>query len=235
MSDLKAVFFDLDDTLWDRSACARQVMDIVLPQLMPYLPEDEQDEVLRRFNAVLLDLPRKEDLRERRPFSLRHRFEALLQSYDVKRAGLAADMSRRCDHARRFSMRQFVRRAAVPVLKELQRMGLKRGVIINGPPAAQRHLVSSLGLEPHLDHAVLAEAEGYSKPDVRVFRRALQLAGVASVEMLHVGDSPITDVLGAARAGIRTAWYRTGHRRIPKGFPTPDYTITDLQEVLSIL
>ncbi len=235
MSDLKAVFFDLDDTLWDRSACARQVLDIVLPQLMPYLPEDDQDEVMRRFNAVLLDLPRKEDLRERRPFSLRRRFEALLQSYDVKRAGLAGDMSRRYDHARRFSMRQFVRRAAVPVLESLKRMGLKRGLIINGPPAAQRHLVSSLGLEPHLDHVILAEAEGYSKPDVRVYRRALQVAGTASVEMLYVGDSPVTDLLGASRAGIRTVWYRTGRRRIPNNFPTPDFTITDLQEVLSIL
>ncbi len=235
MSDLKAVFFDLDDTLWDRSACARQVLDIVLPQLMPHLPEDDPDEVMRRFNAVLLDLPRKEDLRERRPFSLRRRFEALLRSYDVMPGGLAGDMSRRCDHARRFSMRQFVRPSAVPVLKELKRMGLQRGLIINGPPAAQRHVVSSLGLEGHVDHVILAEAEGYSKPDVRVFRRALQLAGTASVEMLYVGDSPVTDVLGASRAGIRTAWYRTGRRRIPKAFPTPDYTITDLQEVLSIL
>jgi putative hydrolase of the HAD superfamily len=235
MSDLKAVFFDLDDTLWDRSGCARQVMDIVLPELMPHLPEEDPEEVVRRFNAVLLDLPHKEDLRERRPFSLRRRFEALLQSYNVRRAGLAGDMSRRCDHTRRFSMRQFVRGAAVPVLQELGRMGLKRGLIINGPPAAQRHLVSSLGLEPHMDHVILAEAEGYSKPDVRVFRRALQLAGTASVEMLYVGDSPVTDVLGAARAGIRTVWYRTGRRRIPKTFPTPDYTITDLHEVLSIL
>jgi putative hydrolase of the HAD superfamily len=235
MSDLKAVFFDLGDTLWDRSACAQQVMDIVLPHLLPYLPEDEPQEVIRRFNAVLLDLPRKEHLRERRQFSLRRRFEALLQSYDVKRPGLASDMSRRCDHARRFSMRQFVRGAAVPVLRELGRMGLKRGVIMNGPPAAQRHLVSSLGLEQHLDHVILAEAEGYSKPDVRLFRRALQIAGAASAEVLYVGDSPITDLLGASRAGIRTVWYRTGRRRIPKGFPTPDYTITALDEVLSIL
>jgi putative hydrolase of the HAD superfamily len=235
MSDLKAVFFDLDDTLWDRSACARQVMDVVMPHLGPYLPEDDAEEVVRRFNAVFLDLPRKEDLRERRPFSMRRRFEALLQSYDVRRPGLAGEMSRRYDHTRRFSMRQFVRGSAVPVLRELGRMGLKRGVIVNGPPAAQRHLISSLGLEPHLDHVILAEAEGYSKPDVRVFRHALELAGAASVEMLYVGDSPLTDLLGASRAGVRTAWYRTGRRGIPRGFPMPDYTITDLQEILSIL
>ena len=235
MSDLKAVFFDLDDTLWDRSACARQVMDVVLPHFIQFLPEDDPEEVIRRFNAVLLDLPRKEDLRERRPFSLRKRFEALLESYDVRRPGLAGDMSSRYDHTRRFSMRQFVRNSAVPVLKDLGRMGLKRGIIMNGPPAAQRYLVSSLGLEPHLDHVLLAEAEGYSKPDVRVFRSALQLAGAASVEMLYVGDSPVADVLGAARAGIRTVWYRTGRRGIPRGFPRPDYTITDLEEILTIV
>jgi len=235
MSELKAVFFDLDNTLWDRSACARQVMDVILPHFMQYLPDEDQEEVVRRFNAVLLGLPRKEDLRERQPFSLRKRFAALLESYNVNKPALARDMGSRYDHTRRFSMRQFVRTSAVPVLEELGRMGLQRGVILNGPPAAQRHLVSSLGLEPHLDHIILAEAEGYSKPDVRVFRRALQVAGAASVEMLYVGDSPITDVLGAARAGIRTAWYRTGRRGIPSDFPMPDYTITSLDEVLSIV
>ena len=153
----------------------------------------------------------------------------------MRKPGLAGDMSSRYDHTRRFSMRQFVRASAVPVLRDLRRMGLKVGVIMNGPPAVQRHLLSSLGLEAHLDYVLLAEAEGYSKPDVRVFRRALQLAGAASVEMLYVGDSPVADVLGAARAGIRTVWYRTGRRGIPRGFPMPDYTITELDEVLSIV
>jgi hypothetical protein len=34
---------------------------------------------------------------------------------------------------------------------------------------------------------------------------------------------------------MRTAWYRTGRRSMPVGFPRPDFTITGLHEILSIV
>ena len=120
------------------------------------------------------------------------------------------------------------------MLDELGRRGLKRGLIVNGAPAVQRHLIQNLRIEAHFEHVVLAEIEGYSKPDPRLFRRALELADVAPEQMLYVGDSPITDVYGAVRAGIRTAWFNTGRRRLPQGFPAPDFTIDALGEVLDI-
>ncbi|MCK4375013.1 MAG: hypothetical protein KAX19_06770, partial [Candidatus Brocadiae bacterium] len=69
MSELKAVFFDVNGTLWDNQGCARHVMDIVLPKFTPPLPEEDTDQVVRRFNAVFLELPRTQHVRERRPFS----------------------------------------------------------------------------------------------------------------------------------------------------------------------
>ncbi len=234
MSELKAVFFDVNGTLWDHQRCAQHVMDIVLPGFTPPLPQDQTDEIIRRFNAVFFDLPRKEHIRHRRPFSMVRRFQALLDSYNVKDRRLARELSHRYDSVRRLVMRQFLRSEAVPVLSELGRRGLQRGVIMNGTPAVQRHLIQTLGLEPYLQHVVLGEVEGYSKPDVRLFRRALELAGVQADEMLFVGDSPLTDVLGASRAGIPTVWLNTGHRRLPNGFPLPDFTIASLTELLDI-
>lgn len=235
MSDLKAVFFDVNDTLWDRSACAWQVMQVILPRFLAHLPTEEPQEVLHRFNVVFMELPRKEHLRRSRPFSVRRRFQALLDSYDVSKKGLAREMTHIYDQTRRLMMRRFLREDAVKLLQELGRRGLQRGVVVNGQAARQRHRVQSLGLDRHLEHVVLADAEGYSKPDVRVFRRALELAGAAGVEALFVGDSPITDVLGASRAGLRTAWFRTGNRGLPVGFPDPDFTVTHLSEILDLL
>jgi HAD superfamily hydrolase (TIGR01549 family) len=232
---LKAVFFDVGGTLWDSNACALHVMEIVLPAAAPLLPQGETAEVIRRFNAVFLDLPRKHHVRDRRPFSTLRRFEALLDSYDVKKRGLALQLSRKYDAARRFVMRQFLRRDALQVLRALGRRGLQRGVIMNGAPAVQRNMLGTLALAAELEHVILAEIEGYSKPDVRLFRRALELAGVEPHQMIYVGDSPLTDVLGAARAGIPAVWFNTGRRRLPKGFPAPDFTITRLSEVLDIL
>jgi len=235
MADLKAVFFDVGGTLWDGNACAVHVLEIVLPKYRPPLPEEEMPEVIRRFNAVFLDQPTRRRLRDGRPFSRLKRFDAFLDSYGVKRRGLAQEMSRTYDSVRRMCMRQFLRADAHPVLDELSRLGLQRGAVMNGPPAVQRHMLECLGLEAHFEHVILGEVEGYSKPDARLFKRALELAGVRSDEMLYVGDSPLTDVLGAARAGIPTVWLDTGRRRLPGGFPVPDFTVSGLSEVLDIV
>lgn len=231
---LKAVFFDVKGTLWDNQGCARHVMEIVLPKFTPPLPQGDTQEIILRFNAVLFDLPRREHIRDRRPFSTLKRFEALLDSYNVQDPRLARRLSHTYDSVRRLAMRQFLRSDALPVLAELGRRGLQRGVIMNGAPALQRHLVQALGLEPHLEHVILGEVEGYSKPDLRLFKRALELADVEADRMLYVGDSPLTDMLGAARAGMRTVWFSSGRRRLPKNFPVPDFTVSSLTEVLDI-
>ncbi|MFO7956872.1 MAG: HAD family hydrolase [Candidatus Brocadiia bacterium] len=235
MSELKAVFFDVKGTLWDKDACDRQVLDILLPRYMDRLPEEEHTAVIRRYNAVFLTLPGKQHLRERRSFSRVKRFRALLDSYDLRSDSLAREMARTYDTTRRLIMRQHLRPEAVRVLGALRKMELQTGVIMNGPPAVQRHLLDTLGLLPHLDHCVLAEIEGYRKPDIRLFRRTLELAGAESDHVLYVGDSPLTDILGAARAGIPTVWFQTGHRRLPRDFPTPDFTIRELSELLSVV
>jgi HAD superfamily hydrolase (TIGR01549 family) len=232
--ELKAVFFDVDGTLWDSHGCSLHAMEIAIPKYTPPLPGDT-GEVVRRFNAVFLELPRREHIRDRRPFSNLKRFEALLASYDVRKPGLARQLTHDYSSVRRLVMRHYLRPDAQRVLAELGRRKLKRGVIMNGPPALQRHLVQTLGLEPHLEHVVLGDVEGYSKPDVRIFRRALELAGVRPDQMLYVGDSPLTDLLGAARAGVPTVWLNTGRRRLPKNWPMPDFTISTLSEVLDII
>jgi putative hydrolase of the HAD superfamily len=232
---LKAVFFDVEGTLWDGDGCARQVLEIVLPRFKDSLPVDDMDEVIRRFNAVFFDQVRAEHLRDRRPFSRLVRFEALLDSYGVKKRGLAREISHKCDATRRLIMRQFLRGGALALLADLGRRGLLRGAIVNGTPAVQRHLINSIGLEQHLDLVVLAEIEGYSKPDARIFKRSLELAGVEAGQTLYVGDSPLTDLLGASRAGIPTVWFNDGRRRVPKGFPAPDFTISTLDELPSVI
>ncbi len=65
-----------------------------------------------------------------------------------------------------------------------------------------RMIVEQLGIAQFFNPLVISSEVGADKPDLFIFERALQLAGVAPGEALHVGDDPMGDWEGAAAAGL---------------------------------
>jgi len=63
-------------------------------------------------------------------------------------------------------------------------------------------LLQALGLRPYLDFVLDSGVVGVEKPDPRIFRMALERAGVAPHEAVFVGDLYSIDVLGARAAGL---------------------------------
>ncbi|RAO74716.1 HAD family hydrolase [Dyella jiangningensis] len=69
-----------------------------------------------------------------------------------------------------------------------------------------------IGIRAHFAHHVCARDTGVPKPDPRIFLVAAERLGLLPAEILHVGDDPELDVVGAREAGLRTAWVnRAGH------------------------
>jgi len=62
------------------------------------------------------------------------------------------------------------------------------------------------GVQTHFTHHVCSRDVGAAKPDPRIFLAAVAQFGVAPTEVLHAGDDPELDVIGARRAGLRAAW-----------------------------
>jgi putative hydrolase of the HAD superfamily len=91
---------------------------------------------------------------------------------------------------------------AIPALNALRTDGHGLVVVSNWDCALPDWLAPS-GLLELLDGVVTSAEVGVAKPDARVFRRALQLAGAGAEQAVHVGDSPDNDVKGARSAGIR--------------------------------
>lgn len=235
MGQFQAVSFDLDGTLWKHSECNSHGLRIVLPRLMSHLPEDDPEKVVNLFNAVFLDLVKTYGLSDRRAFSRTKRFEKLLDLYGVQDRAVVQELSSTYHSARRLSMRSFLRHGATRVIEHLNRTDIGVGIISDGSPAVQRQTIRALGLESFMDFIVISGTEGCNKPHERLFRRAVELAGVTPERMLHVGKSPVTDVLGARRAGMSAAWLRTGHRTKPSSYPDPDHAIYRLEEVLRLV
>jgi len=90
-----------------------------------------------------------------------------------------------------------------PTLRQLQAAGYRLAIVSNWERRLET-LCASHGIAEFFDFAVISELEGFVKPHVELYRRALQRAGVPPDRVLHVGDKLREDVDGAAQAGIRT-------------------------------
>ncbi|MGB2988279.1 MAG: HAD family hydrolase [Phycisphaerae bacterium] len=85
------------------------------------------------------------------------------------------------------------------------------------------------------DAVITSEVARCYKPDPGIFRRAVEVVGVRPERMLHIGDSLHSDVGGAARLGIATAWLRRENRIHDIGNCQPEYTLATLAELSRLL
>lgn len=72
------------------------------------------------------------------------------------------------------------------------------------------------------------------KPHGRLFQEALSILKCQPEEVLHIGDSQRSDVMGAKKAGMLAAWLNRRSEKLRPGIPAPDYQITDLRELLRL-
>lgn len=91
---------------------------------------------------------------------------------------------------------------ALELLDEARQRGLILGVISNWS-ARLPGLLTSLGVAERVDFVLCSAIEELEKPDIEIFQRALERAGVPADRALHAGDDLEKDYLGARRAGVR--------------------------------
>jgi putative hydrolase of the HAD superfamily len=122
---------------------------------------------------------------------------------------------------------------AIQVLRTYRFRGVRTALLTNGSGLFQRRKVERFGLEPLLD-VILIEGElGFGKPDVRVFRRALESLEVAPGDAWMAGDNLTADVVPAQRLGLRTIWVDWAGRGLPADAPVqPDRVVQSLAELL---
>lgn len=94
--------------------------------------------------------------------------------------------------------------------------------------------VGRVGLGQFFMGSLSSSEFGVAKPDARIFQAAADKAGVASTEVLHVGDDAALDVLGALGAGMQTVWVnRERHNWVHA--EQPHHTVENLMELATLL
>lgn len=87
----------------------------------------------------------------------------------------------------------------------------------------------------HFEYTVSSEKARAYKPYPEIFEFALEEVGCEPEEVVHVGDSQTSDIIGAKRMGIPIIWMNRFGEELKDGIPTPDYEVKDLHGMLEVI
>ena len=210
---LRAVLFDLDDTLFDHLRGARAALRSVHQMhtcfRMSAFGEFEQaharclEELHARVVRGEIGIDAARLLRFRRLFA------------DVGVEPTHEELSATAAMYRNNYMaaRQPIE-GALALLTELKPR-VRIGIVSNNLLQEQRDKVRLCGFEDYIDALVVSEEVGVAKPDPQIFAIALERLGCDASESVMVGDSWANDIEGAHAAGIRAIWLNRTGRTMP--------------------
>ncbi len=257
---IKAVLFDLDDTLlWDdRSVKEAFEATCAYAEAKSGIPASKLEEAVREEARKLYasyepyaftkmiginpfeglwarfkegHQPEFRQLEAIAPVYRRQSWTNGLQVCGVEDASLGGNLGELFAQERR--NRPYVYEETFEVL-ELLKQDYKLLMLTNGSPDLQREkLAGAPQLAAYFDHIVISGEFGEGKPSPRIFQHAAQLLGIEAHEGLMVGDKLTTDILGSNTIGMPNAWINR-HRVTRTDEIIPKFEIRSLRELPAI-
>ena len=248
-ANVKAVFFDLDDTLcgyWIASkAGLRSTFD------RHPVPGKTTEEMIQAwgdtFRAFSPELKEKTKLYHEYLSSgtvtRTHQMQLTLLSLGIDDMELAKELSQSYMFERDRYLKLFP--DAKIILDKLHGL-YPIGLITNGPADIQNQEIDTLGIRHYL-HSIFIEGElKIGKPHQIVFDQAAESVQLMADQILMVGNSYGHDIMPAIEYGWVTAWIRRDTdvavssrsgkpEQLPKGAKEPDITISDLTDLIPLL
>ncbi len=226
MHRIRAITLDLDDTLWEIGPVIMRAEGKLWSWLGEHFPRitekfSADEAVALREEVIRNHRDQSHDFRFLRKTVLEHMAETVGYSND-----LVDDAFRVFDRARN-DVELFS--DVLPALEALKE-NFCLIAVTNGNANLER-----IGIR-HLFHDVVTAVDvGTAKPARPIFIEAVNRAGVTAIEILHVGDHPETDIVGAQQAGLRTAWVNRNDDDWPGHIAPPDAIVSTITELLTVL
>ncbi len=220
---IKAVIFDLDNTLVDFMSMKRQAISAAIESMIDAGLTLSREQIHSRIDAIYKE----------RGIEFQNVFDQLLydvfQKVDFKILSAGIIAYRRAREA-----------ALVPyphvnmTLIALLKRGIKLAVVSDAPSREAWLRLCDLNFHHMFDCVVTFEDTGERKPSPAPFLRALKALNVRPGEALMVGDWPERDVVGAEQVGITTVFARYGDT-----FGTVEsgarYELNDISDLLGVI
>ncbi|MBW4080373.1 HAD family hydrolase [Paenibacillus sp. S150] len=223
MKKVQALLFDLDNTLMDRDHTFRSFSKKFVQDFMGHLEPEEAERVVR--DIIVRDA---DGYRDKDGF-----FAELSEVLPWRQAVSAADI--RAYYDKTYIGHGAPMKHAAETLEYCRERGYTLGLVTNGKKDIQDGKIDLLRLRHYFKAVVISGEAGISKPDPDIYRLALRRLGFAAEETLFIGDHPVNDIWGAAKAGMETIWLKRNHTWDEGLDARPWKTIHELDELKTIL
>ncbi len=230
MTLIRALTFDLDNTLWETDSAMLRAEDVMASHLRKIAPRNWMvgfcpDTFRAARCQVINDHPDIEhNFTVVRRETLIRWFES--QGAQRKIATELAEEGFRAFYEERQNVDLYP--DTVETLAHLSK-SFPLGAITNGNAD-----LMAMPVGQYFQFSLQSQHFPRAKPDPVMFEEALDRLGVAAPECLHIGDDIDDDVEGAKAIGIRTVWFNKKNQK-PSTPVQSDYMITDLNELVELL
>lgn len=215
--EIKAIVFDLDDTLYS-----------------------EKDYVRSGYRAVAKEIEQVENAYEKlcRAFEEGH---AAIDKVLLDEGIYTEELKARCLEAYRSHLPEIELYSGVSeMLVSLRAKGIKLGIITDGRPIGQRNKIKALGLEALVDVIIVTDelgGEAFRKPNDISFRIMQRRLGVPFEEMVYVGDNAAKDHIAPRQLSMQAVWFNNtdGIYSSPTGAILPEKKIDTITDITNFI
>ncbi len=215
--EMRALLFDLDDTLYDRGATFYRWATAFVHA---HIPAAEHTTAL----ALLCALDTHGTASR----------VALFRSFQQSYPGLYEIEAMIAAYYQQFP--QYMAGAHLrPLLDVISHLHIPIGIVTNGFVRQQQPKIAALGLATIASCIVISERFGAEKPAASLFLAAAASLQVPVEQILFIGDNPAVDICGASQVGMRTLWVQHD-AAWPAGLPfCADASIKSIEELPALL
>jgi len=122
---------------------------------------------------------------------------------------------------------------AAQTIAQIKQAGLRVGVISNFDQRLEK-ILTTLSLRHYFDFVLCSSDIKIAKPDIEIFKLALEKANVHPEEAIHIGDNVTNDYFGARQAGLNALLLWEANKTVPENV-SKEHVIYSLGEILSHL
>lgn len=229
---IKAILFDIDDTLFPTTAFALEARKAAVKAMVAAGLDFPEDVVFDELLEVIAEFSS----------NYSHHFNKLIERLDPEHERtrnpdivIAAGVS--AYHDTKF--RSLAPFKDVPrVLRKAREKHMVVGVLSHGWTTKQCEKLVRLGVAHHFDPDAIfiSEQIGINKPNPKLYRRACDKLGLDPTEVIYVGDNPAHDVIPAKAVGMTTVWARRASRwNTDAERVEADHVVDDFDQLATIL